>query len=130
MLKGRFLLQIASAVWNFGSEHIRILRRFLFHLLLSYGSTPATRSLTMCECLFAPVFPSLDPIAWYQACVCCCLLSEGKWKPWGNWSVCAVEGFQIRRRNCSKEPCLGERLQERICTPTNERCEGRLHSAA
>ncbi|XP_044179118.1 LOW QUALITY PROTEIN: semaphorin-5A-like [Acropora millepora] len=49
---------------------------------------------------------------------------KGKWKPWGKWSVCAVEGFQIRRRNCSKEPCLGERLQERNCTKTNERCEG------
>ncbi|KAK2561194.1 Semaphorin-5B [Acropora cervicornis] len=49
---------------------------------------------------------------------------KGKWKPWGNWSVCAVEGFQIRRRNCSKERCFGERLQERICTPTSERCEG------
>ena len=49
MLKGRFLLQIASAVWNFGSEDIRILGSFLFHLLLNYGSTPAIRSLTMCE---------------------------------------------------------------------------------
>ncbi|XP_044178744.1 semaphorin-5B-like isoform X2 [Acropora millepora] len=49
---------------------------------------------------------------------------KGKWKPWGNWSVCAVEGFQIRRRNCSKERCFGDRLQERNCRPTNERCEG------
>ena len=49
MLKGRFLLQIASVVWNFSSEQIRILRGFLFHLLLNYGSTSATRFLTMCE---------------------------------------------------------------------------------
>ncbi|XP_067023378.1 semaphorin-5A-like isoform X6 [Acropora muricata] len=55
---------------------------------------------------------------------CSLEIQEGKWKPWGNWSVCAVEGFQIRRRNCSKERCFGERLQERNCRPTIERCEG------
>lgn len=48
----------------------------------------------------------------------------GKWDRWGNWSLCSVEGYQIRRRNCSKNHCIGERLQERRCSPTKDNGKG------
>ena len=40
-----------------------------------------------------------------------------------------MEGFQIRRRQCKAEPCVGEKLQERKCQPTiPEICKGLLFS--
>ena len=53
---------------------------------------------------------------------------EGVWNRWGEWSPCSIEGFQIRRRKCKEEPCVGERLQERSCQPktvtVTRNCEG------
>ena len=41
-----------------------------------------------------------------------------------------MEGFQIKRRKCKEEPCVGERLQERKCQPTtSDNCKGLLCSA-
>ena len=40
-----------------------------------------------------------------------------------------MEGFQIRRRECKEEPCVGERVQERKCEPIiSENCKGLLCS--
>jgi len=51
---------------------------------------------------------------------------EGEWDSWSDWSLCSVEGFQIRRRKCKVQPCTGERLQERNCQPTSGNCEGQF----
>ena len=52
---------------------------------------------------------------------------EGEWKAWRDWGQCSGEGFQIRRRDCKVEPCVGERLQERSCEPTSHsNCKGQL----
>ena len=53
----------------------------------------------------------------------------GEWDRWSDWGQCTVEGFQIRRRQCKAEPCVGEKLQERKCEPTiSEICKGLLFS--
>ena len=40
-----------------------------------------------------------------------------------------MDGFQIRRRECKAEPCVGEKLQERKCQPTiPEICKGLFFS--
>ncbi|XP_078378520.1 semaphorin-5A-like [Oculina patagonica] len=53
------------------------------------------------------------------------LCGEGEWDKWSDWSQCSVEGFQIRRRECKVEPCVGERIQERKCEPTtSDKCKG------
>jgi len=53
-----------------------------------------------------------------------CGVIEGEWDSWSDWTLCSVEGFQIRRRKCKVQPCTGERLQERNCQPTSGNCEG------
>lgn len=53
------------------------------------------------------------------------LCGDGEWDRWSDWGQCTVEGFQIRRRQCKAEPCVGEMLQERKCQPTiSEICKG------
>ncbi|PFX24559.1 Semaphorin-5B [Stylophora pistillata] len=55
------------------------------------------------------------------------LCGEGEWKAWCDWGQCSEEGFQIRRRECNVEPCVGEKLQERPCEPTPpSNCTGEL----
>lgn len=55
------------------------------------------------------------------------LCGEGEWKAWCDWGQCSEEGFQIRRRECNVEPCVGEKLQERPCEPTpSSNCKGEL----
>ncbi|XP_078381599.1 netrin receptor UNC5B-a-like isoform X1 [Oculina patagonica] len=50
---------------------------------------------------------------------------EGEWDKWSDWGQCCVEGFQIRRRECKTEPCVGEQIQERKCEPTaSKKCKG------
>lgn len=51
------------------------------------------------------------------------ICGDGEWNPWGEWTPCTVEGFQIRRRNCKREPCVGESLQEQSCSPPPTKCE-------
>lgn len=57
----------------------------------------------------------------YKTIVLLSVVVEGEWDRWGEWSLCSIEGFQIRRRKCKEEPCVGERLQEKSCS-----CEGQL----
>jgi len=53
------------------------------------------------------------------------LCGDGEWDRWSDWGQCTVEGFQIRRRECKTEPCVGERVQEKKCQPTiSENCKG------
>ncbi|XP_046665432.1 netrin receptor UNC5C-like [Homalodisca vitripennis] len=51
-----------------------------------------------------------------------CLVVDGQWSPWSEWSVCDIECKQYRARNCSQpapshngKPCPGEGVQVLSC---------------